>query len=135
VDRDTPRERINLGPTQDLSRTWYQNPKWIAAIAFLVFAFAISAWAVVAVVSSRTLDEQVPVIEQMKVIAENNRTQLEQLSRNQAGIDELVEYVHQAQQQAASGQQSQAVRLLIKILCASSDPVRVETCQQTGVSP
>lgn len=52
-------------------------------------------------------------------------------SRTEAVANELVEFVHEIQAQqpsSGSGQTQQAVKVILDVLCASSDPVRVEAC-------
>lgn len=66
----------------------------------------------------------------------SNGEVLTRLDRNQAGIDELVGFVHELQaDQSGSSGQSETVTLIMDLLCASSDPDRVEACAaltQTG---
>lgn len=51
-------------------------------------------------------------------------------TRTEAAAAELVAFVHevQAQSSATSGGQSQAVQMILSVLCASSDPVRQKAC-------
>lgn len=50
------------------------------------------------------------------------------IDHNQEGIDELVNFVHEVEAQQQNQNQSGAVQMLVDVLCASSDPVRVQAC-------
>lgn len=109
-------------------RPW-ESAKWIAAVAGLILAisFAVFVWT-----SVRT-DRSIATL---KGVADANKTVLERIDRNQAGIDELVNFVHEVQaQEAQQGNgQSQVVGQLEQILCSSSDPIRIEACQRLGIT-
>lgn len=129
MTRDTPRSQMH----------WWQDWKWIASIAFLIAAIAVGSWALSSVQTQRTVDDQTPILNQLKNIAEqnnqlgqDNKATLTQLTKNQAGIDELVTFVHEVEAQQQAQGQSKVVNDIITILCSSSDPVRQQACTQLG---
>lgn len=119
VTRVTPRSQMH----------WWQDWKWVASIAFVVAAIAIGAWSLASIRTNVTVDK-------LAGIAADNQNTLTRLDRNQAGIDELVAFVHEFQAQQASqasGQgQSKVATDIIALLCSSSDPVRQAACHQLG---
>lgn len=110
-------------------RRW-DNPRWIGAIAALILAVSFSVFVYTNVRTNRSVDT-------LKSVADANKTVLDRIDHNQAGIDELVNFVHevQAQQSQQGNGQSQVVVQLEQILCTSSDPIRVEACQRLGITP
>lgn len=104
---------------------WWQNWKWIASIAFLIFSIGVFVIGVSSIQATNKLDTQTNI--------------LERLDNNQKGIDELVGFVHdvQEQQSTSSGQsgQSKVVSDIIHLLCSSSDPERISACKQLGYEP
>lgn len=113
------------------------NPRWIAALAALVFAISFSVFVYTNVRTNRTVDNSATVIGQLKTVADSNKDVLDRIDHNQAGIDELVNFVHEveAQQPQQGNGQSQVVNQLEQILCSSSDPIRIEACQRLGITP
>ena len=100
---------------------WYQNWRWIAAVAAFFASIAVSALAATTVVNSAHIDD-------LSVLAERNSKAITGIENNQAGIDELVAFVHDVQlRQGQGGNQSQ---LFIDLLCSSSDPVRLAACAE-----
>lgn len=124
ITSDTPRREMH----------WWQDWKWVASIATLLFVIAFSTFVFTTVKTGNTVDKNSPVISQLNDLAKSNAATLDRLDKNQAGIDELVAFVHEveAQQSAQGAGQSQIVKDLIEILCSSSDPVRVEACVRLG---
>lgn len=102
---------------------WWQNWKWIASIAFLIFSIGVIFIGTSSIRATNQLDTQTNI--------------LKKLDQNQAGIDELVNFVHDVvkQQASSSGGQSQTVVQIFNLLCSSSDPVRIEACKQLGLTP
>lgn len=50
-------------------------------------------------------------------------------ARTEVAANELVDFVHEIEkQQQPTGQTQQAVELIVNVLCASSDPVRIQAC-------
>lgn len=98
---------------------WYQNYRWIAAMAGFVAACAFAAFSAVTVVNSTTIDD-------LSKIAEANAHAIDGIERNQAGIDELVAFV--AEIRARTG--PSGTERIIQMLCESSDPVRQEACHR-----
>lgn len=51
-------------------------------------------------------------------------------SRTERSAAELVAFVHeiQAQQQQPADRTNQAIKVIVDVLCASSDPVRIQAC-------
>lgn len=48
--------------------------------------------------------------------------------RTEAAAREIVEFVHEIENQPPSSQAQKAVQSVIDVLCASSDPVRLKAC-------
>lgn len=109
---------------------WWKNWKIIAALAALIFSLSLSGLAINSIQTNEKVTDIQPIVER--------------LDKNQAGIDELVKFVHDFQSQqssngsssgSSSGGQSQVVNQIFNLLCSSSDPVRVEACKQLGLKP
>lgn len=97
---------------------------------------------VILVVLVVVLGYQVTLLRDRVDTLENTATRIEQSStRTEASADELVAFVHEIQQQTPCGpatgstttpcqpdRSSQAVQLVLNVLCASSDPVRIKAC-------
>jgi hypothetical protein len=129
VPTEPAARRMVLVP-EDEVRHWWQSWRWIASIAFLVFAVGNITWAANSVVTNQKLDARAQVGDKIASI-------VERIDDNQAGIDELVAFVHDVEKQQAGGnsQTQQIVGNLITLLCASEDPVRTAACQQLGYLP
>lgn len=106
---------------------WWKNPKWISAIAALFLSVGFCAFTIITVNTNQTVADQAPVIERLESLAEANRETLVQVSNNQAGIDSLVAFVEEVRNRDNN---EGAVQVILEILCASSDPVRIEACQR-----
>ena len=90
---------------------WWQRPAYIASIAALVASLAFVTVAVNSAINGSRLDDQGDV--------------LEAIERNQAGVDELVDFVHDLKaEDQANPDTADPVRVVLDILCASSDPRR-----------
>lgn len=118
VTRVTPRSQMY----------WWQDWKWVAAIACVLAALAIGAWSLASVRTNVAVDR-------LAALAQQNRVTLERIDRNQAGIDELVAFVHDVQRQQAQQGSADVVNRVLTILCSSSDPTRMAACQQLGIPP
>lgn len=105
-------------------QVWYKRPKWLAALAALVAAWSFAGFVTTTVVTSRQAEvnsENIGSLEQV----------VEELRRNQEGIDELVAFVRDLQSQPPDNNSTaRAVQQVLDMLCASSDPVRMEACSQ-----
>lgn len=112
-------ERDKIGAPK--YRSWI--PKLIGSLAKLTLSFAFLALTVNVV--------------QAKDINKANKITLDRLDHNQAGIDELVNFVHdlEKQQQITSSGPSPTAVKFQELLCSSSDPVRVEACKRLSLSP
>jgi uncharacterized iron-regulated membrane protein len=128
----TDRLKTREGPVP-----FWQDWRWIAAIAIFIFALAITTLAVTTVQTNNTIDQNSPLFAELKTLTEQNHDALSQLQNNQAGINELVTFVHQVEaQQAQNGNgNSAAVNQLEQVLCATTDPARIAACQQLGIQP
>lgn len=98
---------------------WWQDWRWIGSVAALFIAAGFVAF-VINVVRQGT------IIENLSTLSESNHEALVSIQRTQSGVDELVAFVRDTQaRQGTSGNQAQA---FFEVLCASSDPVRIEAC-------
>lgn len=119
------------GPVhQDEPLHWWQNPKWIASVAFLIFSFAFLTVAVTSYQLNRKQDSRAKTLDNIDNV-------VTRLDRNQVGIDELVAFVHEveASQAKTQGGTSKAAGDIITLLCTSSDEVRLAACAQLGYQP
>lgn len=118
---------------------FYQNWKWVAALAALILGVGLAAFSIPGSISATETQTDVETLTSIgEVLADNsetNRRTLERIDRaitavenNQTGIDELVEFVHeiQAREQAQGNRDSS--QMFVELLCASSDPVRQQAC-------
>lgn len=90
---------------------WWKKPAWLASLAAFIAAIAFSIFVFTAVSNKETLDA---------------------IEKNQAGIDELVGFVRDVERQQGQQGESDTVRNLYTLLCASEDPVRIKACEQLG---
>lgn len=95
---------------------WYKRPAYIASCAALIFALAASTVAANTVINGSRLDDQGEV--------------LEAIEKNQAGVDELVAFVRDLQEQPDDDTNAQVVQQIFRLLCASEDPVRLAACAE-----
>jgi len=107
---------------------WWQRPAYIASIAALVAAVALGTLGVSALITNDALDR-------LDQVAGDNRATLEAIERNQAGVDELVDFVHDLQQAPPDDNTEQVVNRIFVLLCASEDPVRIAACTELGLNP
>lgn len=130
-------DRIVLPDEYEKPKRWWQNPQWVKAVAFLIFAVGNTTWALTTVATQNDVQDAEAAFDDLAALTDGNRATLDRLADNQAGIDVLVSFVRevQAQQEAAEGGSGDAVQTLITILCASSDPVRIEACQALQSEP
>lgn len=124
-------DRVSLAPEEyERPKHWWQNPRWIGALAGLIFAIGNTSWALTTVATQGEVKDAATAFDDLANIAESNADAIQRLDENQAGIDELVAFVRdvQAQQEANGDSTSQLVNTLITLLCASEDPERDAAC-------
>jgi hypothetical protein len=95
-----PEQRSELLLTEHVR--WYRNPEWIKSIAMVAAAMAFVA---IAILSFQTRGKATSADNKASTAIANqtiSRDLLSKIANNQAGIDELVKFVHdiEAQQQA-----------------------------------
>lgn len=112
---------------------WLKRPAYIAALAALIAAIALGTVAATTVITGGKVDDQGPILERIDKLAVENRSTLDAVERNQAGVDELVEFVRDIQARPDAGASDR--QLFIDLLCASEDPVRIAACQELGAIP
>lgn len=113
---------------------WWQDWRWVGAVALLFIAVGFVVFVTISVLTRAEVEEQGPVIDRLSELAENNAAAIEQIERNQAGIDELVAFVRDVQAQPDTDDGT--VQTFIDLLCASSDPARQAACTELeGASP
>lgn len=123
-------ERPDLPP-----KRWH-DWRWVAAVAALLLAGAISTVAIKTTITESRVGDQTEVIDRLGVLAESNASAIRQIEHNQAGIDELVEFVRDIQQQPSDdGSVQKAVQTVVNLLCESSDPVRLAACAELQAPP
>jgi hypothetical protein len=115
------------GETERLA--WYKRPRYVWAVAVLLFALAQLTIGLTLLHISDTQKKNQSTIDQTSVV-------VNKIDNNQVGIDELVKFVHEVEaQQAASTQAgtSQAVVDIETLLCSSADAVRQQACTDLGL--
>ena len=115
------------GETEKLK--WYKRPKYVAAIAALLFAGAQLTVALTLLQISHTQQQNKQTLDQTAVI-------VNKIDTNQIGIDELVRFVRDVQAQlsvSTQGGVNQAVKDIETLLCLSDDPVRQQACVDLGL--
>ncbi len=115
-------------------RPW-QDWRWIAAVGVLLFSIGFSAFVVATVTTREAVQDQAPVIDRLEGIAGANAQAIDSIEKNQQGIDSLVAFVEDLRADDDDGDQGDTVATFIRLLCASSDPVRLEECRLLGVAP
>lgn len=104
---------------------WYKRPKWLAALAALIASCSFAAFVSTTVFTSVQADHNQEDIGDLQVA-------IAAIEHNQEGIDELVAFVRDLQDRPPSSG-SNTERLFqeaMTLLCASSDPARIEACKQ-----
>jgi hypothetical protein len=104
-------------------KRWWQNPKWIASIAALIFVIGNGTWAAVSVKTQTTLEARAKVGDQILELAKK-------IDNNQTGIDTLVSFVNKVIADQAAQGADQTLPTLFEVLCGSSDPVQISTCRR-----
>lgn len=112
---------------------WWQRPAYIAAIAGLAAAVAVGTLAANSIITGNEVNAQGEVLDRIDQLAIDNRSTLEAIEKNQAGVDELVEFVRDIQSRPEADDDT--VRTFVRLLCASSDPVRQQACAELGATP
>lgn len=108
---------------------WWQRPAYIAALAALCASVALGTIGVNAIITNAALDR-------LDQVALDNRTTLEAIEDNQAGVDELVAFVRDLQDNPSADTETQRiVTQILDLLCASEDPVRIAACVELGFTP
>lgn len=115
-------------PPLPTPRRWWHDWRWIAAVAALLLGLAASTVAVKTTITDSRVGDQAEVIDRLGTLAESNAAAIRQIEHNQAGIDELVAFVRDIQQQDTADDHT--VQTFIDLLCASSDPVRLAACAE-----
>lgn len=126
-------------PDRDLPiNRWWQRPKYIAALAALVFALSFSAfayrtWTTALDVgeTKENISEYEPIIARLDNLAEDNAKNIASLEKNQVGIDTLVDFVNDLRRERVQNEQPPSSGdPYIRLLCASSDPIRQAACAE-----
>lgn len=115
----------------NLPLKWWQTPKYIAAMAALVFAvgFCIFVWKTVS--TADDVSRFGPIVERLDGLSQNNSENIAALERNQVGIDVLVSYVEDLKEREAQSQgEGSTTQMFVNLLCASSDPIRQAACAE-----
>lgn len=126
---------------QKQGQKWFQDWRWVASIAALLFGIAGGAFAITSVETGSEINDQTEILEQIETISGQNAAELEQLERNQAGIEELLQFVRRAQTEGGDDVVTrEEIQAFFQLLCASTDPIRNQACdelaaQQQGASP
>lgn len=117
-------------PTQRQMR-WFQRPGYVAALAGLLAAIALAVMAASNLDTGNEIDDQGAILTRIDRLAIENRSTLEAVERNQAGVDELVEFVRDIQAEP----ETNTTQMFVDLLCASEDPVRLAACRELGAIP
>lgn len=105
---------------------WYKRPKWLAALASFIAACSFAAFVTTTIFTSAEAEKTGSNVEDLEGA-------IRAIEENQKGIDELVTFVRDLQQQRPPSSAGNTERLFgeaMELLCASSDPVRLEACQR-----
>lgn len=102
---------------------WWQDWRWVASIAFLIFSLGAIALGITTYHTSTTVEDQTSI--------------LTRLDKSQKDLDEITQFLHQVEAQqstsSSSGNSSQqVVQTLITLLCSSEDPIRQQACKTAG---
>jgi hypothetical protein len=120
-----------MKPHRD-SLSWWKRPAYVTASAGLVLSLAFSAFVANTILTRDDVSDLTTVVGQLQDLAAANAKAIKGIEDNQAGINELVDFVRDMQNQPDSGVD---VQLFIDLLCASEDPVRRNACIELGYTP
>lgn len=112
---------------------WWQDWRWIAAMAAFLAMTSFTVFVGTTVRTNDSVQNAEPVLEQLARISESNALELRRLEQSQQGIDELVAYVRRLQQEDEQDDRVD-LQVFIDLLCADSDPVRVQKCEEIGAT-
>lgn len=109
---------------------WYARPQWLAALAALIAASSFAGFVTTTVFTSERTSENSEDIGSLEHVVAELQSAVQGIEKNQEGIDELVAFVRDLQSQPQGNGTRDAVEQVLDVLCASSDPVRVQACSE-----
>lgn len=113
-------------------RHWWQNPRWLAALAALIFTVGNAGWALTSLETSRTVKQQQQPLDTIRDAVTGP------LSGANEKLDSIIAYINA--QQAKADQNAAALSVAIQdlnqvrdLICQSSDPIREFVCALTPI--
>lgn len=124
-------EKLVLAKDYEDPRHWWQNPKFWASVAAVLLALSTIAGQYVAHNTLSEIREVKGTFNGLSEIAKTNSDALLALEKNQEGIDELVAFVHELQEDdGESDGGGQSGQVFVDLLCNTTDPATDNVCRQ-----